>query len=91
MVLSVAELLLTPLSPANIKLGVTFIGEAHATVELDGPVTGIQQRLDRMGLGHTAGDFCVRIYHPLLQQGSSVVNKRAGRIRRGENIDGGVF
>ena len=59
MVLCVAVLVLCPLSATNIEHGVAVVGKAHTAMKLHRAVTGKQQRLGGLGLGHAAGDLSI--------------------------------
>ena len=89
--LGVTILLLAPLGPADVQLGIALVGKTHAAVELHRPVAGVQQRLGGMGLGHAAGDFRVPVQGFLPHQGGGVVDKGAPRIHRAQNVHCGVF
>ena len=42
MMLGVSKLLLGPLGPADIELGITLVGKTHASMKLHCAVTGVE-------------------------------------------------
>mgnify|MGYP006999662318 FL=1 len=73
--LGITKLMLAPECSAQIQLGVAFIGKAHTSMELNGSISGIQQGLGRLGLGHAAGNLCILIQGLIANHSGSVVNQ----------------
>ena len=78
MVLGIAVLLLAPLGATDVELGIARVGEPHATVELHRAITGLEQGVSGVGLGHTAGNFGILVQRAFSDQRRGVVNKGAG-------------